>query len=653
MKRYQILLVVVVLALAALACGGGGGQQATEAPAVPAATQPPAATPTPAVPLGEEYRSEEGGFAFSQAPGWTVEEFFGLVNMAAPGADPDIGPSILLVGGANETNTTLDASWATFLADAEDITVSNEQSLNIAGLTGRVADLAGTDESGREVQGRIFVGVSTSNTLTLFLSTPAGQFEENAALFDAVLGSVSVFEPVVTAAEGVEARQWAANATASSEYGTDSWTALQATGAPDVYPECGDFGAAWASATSTEVATLELDYNLPVYASEINIYQTYSPDQVTLVEVRDEFGTYEAVWSNAPAVVECPYILSIVLDPATDYLVTGVRITVDQSILSPTSWNEIDAVELVGIDPTGVGAGDGSAGGGDALEWIVPADYIGRIYSDTQFGALGGMDVDSAGNIYFADNFYGVWIYDFDLNLVGQIEDPGFNNAIDVSVDEANDRIYVASWGSNEIYAFTMDGTFVTKWGSAGTGPGQFGTFSPQVISVDADGNVYALDGNEDTNGESYDRIQVFSPTGQFLREWTIDEDFFAATDMDFGPDNNLYVLGFVGGYVLQYDTQGNEIGTLFEDLLDFTGPQSIQVTNDGDFVFAVWTPESAIFAARDGSVYAQSGVEWGEMEGDIPEGGLASVSSAVIYRGVFYVVDQNADYGQVAVFQP
>ena len=45
---------------------------------------------------------------------------------------------------------------------------------------------------------------------------------------------------------------------------------------------------------------------------------------------------------------------------------------------------------------------------------------------------------------------------------------------------------------ADRVQEFSSTGTFLTKWGSAGTGDGQFNT--PQGITVDAGGNVYVAD---------------------------------------------------------------------------------------------------------------------------------------------------------------
>ncbi|NIW49347.1 MAG: 6-bladed beta-propeller, partial [Gammaproteobacteria bacterium] len=66
--------------------------------------------------------------------------------------------------------------------------------------------------------------------------------------------------------------------------------------------------------------------------------------------------------------------------------------------------------------------------------------------------------------------------------------------------------VYLADQYGNCIHKFTLDGQFVTSWGSTGSGDGEFSF--PQGVAVDADGYVYVADRN------NY-RIQKFSSDGQ------------------------------------------------------------------------------------------------------------------------------------------
>jgi hypothetical protein len=160
-------------------------------------------------------------------------------------------------------------------------------------------------------------------------------------------------------------RQWASGGEATSEFGSVSWTASQAAGAPDT-PTCGDFGSAWASSSSNGLDSLTMYfYDQPVIPTQINIVQSYNPSQVIKVELLDANGQYNdaTIYQAAPASVnQCPYTLSIPVTGIT-YLVMGVRITIDQSVLG-LGWNEIDAVELVGYPQVGAitQPGTGSTG---------------------------------------------------------------------------------------------------------------------------------------------------------------------------------------------------------------------------------------------------------------------------------------------------
>lgn len=140
-------------------------------------------------------------------------------------------------------------------------------------------------------------------------------------------------------------RQWASQASASSSY-DDNYGPDGATGAPDV-PACQDSADAWASADPNGLETLELRFDTPVFATQINIHQNHRPGFVTQVDVLDERGNRTTVYSGPAALQStCPYVQEVRFGPTLNRIV-AVILTVDQR--SGANWNEIDAVELLGL----------------------------------------------------------------------------------------------------------------------------------------------------------------------------------------------------------------------------------------------------------------------------------------------------------------
>ena len=71
-------------------------------------------------------------------------------------------------------------------------------------------------------------------------------------------------------------------------------------------------------------------------------------------------------------------------------------------------------------------------------------------------------------------------------------------------------NIYVIDFDAR-VQKFTSAGVFIIKWGSPGSGDGQF--FNPSDIAVDSSGNIYVADyGNS--------KIQKFTNEGVFLGNW-------------------------------------------------------------------------------------------------------------------------------------
>ena len=85
-------------------------------------------------------------------------------------------------------------------------------------------------------------------------------------------------------------------------------------------------------------------------------------------------------------------------------------------------------------------------------------------------------------------------------------------------------------YGNCRVHQFGPNGELKRSWGTPGQGPGEF--FLPHGISVHADGRVFVCD-------RENDRIQIFSPDGEYLSEWT---DTRRPTHLVFDGQGRAYV---------------------------------------------------------------------------------------------------------------
>jgi hypothetical protein len=152
----------------------------------------------------------------------------------------------------------------------------------------------------------------------------------------------------ISAPFGREIRQWAVEAEASSEYANPEWSANQVLGPPDT-EKCGDYQTAWAAAGSDSIAWIEVRFPIAVNVRLINIIETFNPNQVAQVEVIRADGKRIPIYKQPPQQIDqiCPFTLSIPVEQLDGYYDTIV-ISIDQTELG-LGWNQIDAVELVGV----------------------------------------------------------------------------------------------------------------------------------------------------------------------------------------------------------------------------------------------------------------------------------------------------------------
>jgi hypothetical protein len=129
----------------------------------------------------------------------------------------------------------------------------------------------------------------------------------------------------------------------SSQYGTDSWAAMQVLGPPNVFPRSGDDVNAWASAgADTGVEFLEVELVEPHRLSGVDVFETYNPGAVTRIELIDAEGVRHEVYQASAAVLGQPAHARKVDFDCTAFEVTAIRVTIDSGAVP--GWNEIDAI---------------------------------------------------------------------------------------------------------------------------------------------------------------------------------------------------------------------------------------------------------------------------------------------------------------------
>ena len=89
---------------------------------------------------------------------------------------------------------------------------------------------------------------------------------------------------------------------------------------------------------------------------------------------------------------------------------------------------------------------------------------------------------------------------------------PPFRNPTDLAVTPTGEMYVTDGYGNARVHKFSADGTLLFSWGEPGSGPGEFNV--PHGIVLDSEGRVYVADCENN-------RIQIFSPDGDFITEWT------------------------------------------------------------------------------------------------------------------------------------
>ena len=115
---------------------------------------------------------------------------------------------------------------------------------------------------------------------------------------------------------------------------------------------------------------------------------------------------------------------------------------------------------------------------------------------------------------------------------------PPFNKPTGIAIAPSGDLYVSDGYANARVHRFSGEGKLIQSWGEPGTGPGQFNL--PHGIFVVPDGRVLVAD-------RENERVQIFSPQGEYLTAWT---DVQRPTDVFMDRDGLVYVseLGWRSG---------------------------------------------------------------------------------------------------------
>jgi len=219
------------------------------------------------------------------------------------------------------------------------------------------------------------------------------------------------------------------------------------------------------------------------------------------------------------------------------------------------------------------------------LSWTLPS---------TGTYGVAGMAVDTAGYVYLTnrdthavDKYTAAGVFVVSFGSVGS-GNGQFNYPAGIAFDSSN-NMYVADASNNRVQKFTPPGSpsdphvYTTKWGTAGSGDGQFS--NPWGVAVDPSGNIYVTD-------QSNSRVQKFTNTGTFTSKFGTagsgDGQFNNPKGICIDSSGTIYVVESSGNRVQKFDSSHTFVtkwGSVGSGSGEFSGPWWVVFDSAGNIV--------------------------------------------------------------------
>ncbi len=180
-----------------------------------------------------------------------------------------------------------------------------------------------------------------------------------------------------------------------------------------------------------------------------------------------------------------------------------------------------------------------------------------------------GMCLDAAGNLYIVDgannriqqwDSFGSYVAKWGTTGTGNGQFNFQSGGTFASIAYDGTYLYVTDPGNHRVQKFSTAGVYQTQWGTTGVTSGKF--TQPNGIAVALDGTIYVVDdGWNPGTGGTRSRVQHFTNTGTYIDEYdsatygTGDGEFEHPNGIDIDSDGNIYVADEYNSRIQKFDS--------------------------------------------------------------------------------------------------